>query len=554
MRLRSVLLAATAATLILPAAVLAAPVMPAAPQAESLVTRVAYSPVVYSIQQELSAKGYNPGPIDGAYGSRTGAAIQAYQRDQGLAVTGQPSQSLLDHLRGSAAAQPVPQTPLADAQSIIRLQRDLERLGYNVEVNGLLDTRTREAIRAFERDKGYRVTGEASEYVMDSARTAVRTERREERENVLASDSVARIQLGLQARGYPVGNTNGTLDAETRNAIRAYQRDRGLTVTGDATSELATLLSEGLPATVSSRETIRAVQQSLNQKGYNAGPADGYMGPATREAIRQYSIRSGLTASTEVNQALLDSLGIRIAGGVAQTPATPSDTRGQLVFRDDFSDGNYTANPRWEVLGKSFTVENGALKSSVTLSPQTAEDRQRALIGGLLQQVFGVQLAGETNTAGIATGVDFDNEYAVSFNLRETSTRPARMNLGGYTGNNATHGYRLLYDSQAAQPLAVIAGSPSGFTTVASTAAGPKLDDGNWHRVTMLRGANGRLTVNIDNQNVLSVSDNSLTADHDGVSFVNASGDWEIDSVELMTGNLRQAGWSRQRGAQLRND
>ena len=234
----------------------------------------------------------------------------------------------------------------------------------------------------------------------------------------------------------------------------------------------------------------------------------------------------------------------QIGTPVAAQPDRPGNgvTRGRVMLRDNFDDGNFTADPVWKVLGQEFTIGSGALKSSVTLSPQTQEDRQQALVSGLLQQVFGVQLAQEPNTAGIATGLSFPNDYVLNFTLRETSNRPGRMNLGAYTGNNATHGYRLLYDGQAAQPLSIIAGSASGFTTVASTSQGPKLDDGNLHRITINRTENGRIAVVVDDVPVLSVTDQSITATHEGISFVNASGDWEIDEVELLDRDARQPG------------
>ena len=44
---------------------------------------------VRAAQEALSDKGYDPGPADGLMGPRTRGAARAFQRDQGLAVTGQ---------------------------------------------------------------------------------------------------------------------------------------------------------------------------------------------------------------------------------------------------------------------------------------------------------------------------------------------------------------------------------------------------------------------------------------------------------------------------------
>lgn len=43
---------------------------------------------VSRLQRELSAKGFNPGGVDGIFGSRTRGAVEAYQRSQGLSTDG----------------------------------------------------------------------------------------------------------------------------------------------------------------------------------------------------------------------------------------------------------------------------------------------------------------------------------------------------------------------------------------------------------------------------------------------------------------------------------
>jgi peptidoglycan hydrolase-like protein with peptidoglycan-binding domain len=54
--------------------------------------------VAEQVQADLAQQGYHPGPIDGVVGSRTGAAIAAYQRDNGLPVTGTIDGALLQSL------------------------------------------------------------------------------------------------------------------------------------------------------------------------------------------------------------------------------------------------------------------------------------------------------------------------------------------------------------------------------------------------------------------------------------------------------------------------
>ncbi|MCB1743249.1 MAG: peptidoglycan-binding protein, partial [Gammaproteobacteria bacterium] len=58
------------------------------------------------VQAELSRRGYDAGPADGAMGRRTEAAIVRYQRDNGLYASGEITEELLQHLFGGARAAP----------------------------------------------------------------------------------------------------------------------------------------------------------------------------------------------------------------------------------------------------------------------------------------------------------------------------------------------------------------------------------------------------------------------------------------------------------------
>jgi len=57
---------------------------------------------VRRVQTALAARGYDVGPIDGIIGSRTSAAIRAFQSDQGLAPDGRLTAGLIERLEGDA--------------------------------------------------------------------------------------------------------------------------------------------------------------------------------------------------------------------------------------------------------------------------------------------------------------------------------------------------------------------------------------------------------------------------------------------------------------------
>ena len=59
------------------------------------------------------------------------------------------------------------------------------------------------------------------------------------------------------------------------------------------------------PARPAADETVRAVQQKLNELGYSAGPADGLMGRSTRSAISDFQRDTGISSDGVASSALL---------------------------------------------------------------------------------------------------------------------------------------------------------------------------------------------------------------------------------------------------------
>jgi peptidoglycan hydrolase-like protein with peptidoglycan-binding domain len=130
------------------------------------------SALIAAVQQELSAHGLFAGEADGLAGDRTRAAIKAYQRRNGIAETGRADRQLLDHLRYTgkllSASEYTNTIALAGDERVARIQRGLAALGYRPGAfDGHLGGQTREAIRQFERDRNWPVTGEISDLLID---------------------------------------------------------------------------------------------------------------------------------------------------------------------------------------------------------------------------------------------------------------------------------------------------------------------------------------------------------------------------------------------------
>ena len=132
---------------------------------------------VREVQEALMARGYSPGKADGTLGPRTRGAIEQFQRDAGLPVTGEPSRQLLERL--NATQSDVRAKGLQMRQSdtpqdvVIRAQQLLESRGYyKGRMDGHVGPDAREAARRFQADAGAPQTGEFDQNLLDQLRKA----------------------------------------------------------------------------------------------------------------------------------------------------------------------------------------------------------------------------------------------------------------------------------------------------------------------------------------------------------------------------------------------
>lgn len=184
---RRAALAAVAAMIAVPAAVAAGPLTVDGQGLVQLAQSAAELPpqmrqaMIVGVQEELAAHGYAVGPADGVVGPRTRAAIRAYQRDAGLPVNGVPTKDLLDHLkfaqpkvtaRAAAPAAPAETArPRAGKDLVLAVQRELQVRGYYTgALDGIAGRGTQAAVRAFQRDAGFPVTGSVDERLLAELR------------------------------------------------------------------------------------------------------------------------------------------------------------------------------------------------------------------------------------------------------------------------------------------------------------------------------------------------------------------------------------------------
>ncbi len=123
--------------------------------------------VVRVIQKGLSAQGYEPGTPDGITGLMTRAAIMAYEADNGLALTAEPSEELMRRIENGAAALPrkgAPDVKTLEAATLVRnVGQWLAAIGYPVGKNETSMSKALvRAIRDYEASQKMPETGRIS--------------------------------------------------------------------------------------------------------------------------------------------------------------------------------------------------------------------------------------------------------------------------------------------------------------------------------------------------------------------------------------------------------
>ena len=127
----------------------------ASPSASPITSAPAAAPSndVVSAQRQLKERGYYAGPVDGVIGPATDAALRAFQRDHGLSVSGRLDSATVRTL----AAAPDSSAPTTDIRVAQRQLRD--RGYYSGPIDGVVGLVTEAALRAYQRDRGLKITG-----------------------------------------------------------------------------------------------------------------------------------------------------------------------------------------------------------------------------------------------------------------------------------------------------------------------------------------------------------------------------------------------------------
>ena len=261
---------------------------------------------VSDLQARLTELGYYTGAIDGMYASGTQSAVMEFQSLNGLTADGIAGRQTQDLLY-SSAAQPKVISASGTTDGYILL-----KLG----ASGL---------------------------------------------------EVRKLQARLAELGYYSGGTDGIYGETTVSAVKAFQRNNGLSGDGQAGEQTQKKLYSSSakyassPVTTADPDQVRslslgmtgndvyALQARLIELRYMTGVADGVFGTETQEALMAFQKNNGIEADGVAGYATLR----KINGSCkAATRTTPSPEPAKLVLREgDSGDAVFVLQARLFELG-----------------------------------------------------------------------------------------------------------------------------------------------------------------------------------------------------------
>nr|WP_216366395.1 peptidoglycan-binding protein [Geobacillus sp. BMUD] len=301
------------------------------------------SPEIKQLQQRLKEKGFFTYPrTTGYFGSITEEAVKAFQRAMNLPVTGIVDDATYTKLKSAPASNDMLALGSRGA-AVSDLQCWLKRLGYfhYPQITGYYGAVTADAVKRFQRANGLPATGRADRATLERLKQKA-TSQPAASSDVLTigdrGDIVRKLQQQLQQLGYFThSNITDYYGVLTADAVRRFQRDNGLPVTGVVDNQTAALLERAVkakttpPAPIERErsvirlsigalgEDVKRIQTKLKELGYFLhSEATGYYGAATADAVRRFQQAAKLPATGVVDSETYERL-------IGQAPAAKLD-------------------------------------------------------------------------------------------------------------------------------------------------------------------------------------------------------------------------------------
>ena len=300
---------------------------------------------IATIQTALKQLKLYTGEITGHYGSKTEAAVKAFQKKYALEDDGIAGDETIKELykaadiSGSSSSSSSSSSSDSSAlrhgsrsEGVRQMQEDLKKLGYySGTVSGHYGTLTEAAVTNFQKDNGLSADG------------------------IAGSKTLAKIASALSSKG------------------------SGSSSSFSSSSSGSSKLNTAVTLQLSSNSTdVKKLQQRLDELGFYTGNITGNFGEKTRDAVIAFQKAAGLTADGIAGKRTLEAINAKVATASSSSVSTDKKAGNVLYanfynWRKNYANGQYCTVYDFKT-GYSWTLRILSKDAHMDAEPLTAED------------------------------------------------------------------------------------------------------------------------------------------------------------------------------------
>lgn len=266
--------------------------------------------VVMQLQLRLMELDYmDADEPDNIYGSVTKEAIERFQKQHDIDVTGVVDQQTYDLMMSGKAHSYI--ILIGEENTNVQaLQQRLYELGYISTVTGYFGTDTEAAVMKFQKLNDLSEDGKVGKYTREmlySSDAAANSFSYGEE-----SPEIKEYQQRLKKLGYLTTDPDGNFGDDTKAAVKRFQENNGLIADGYiGPSTRTALLSDDAQynalAIGNKGDDVQSVQNRLKELGY-IKKTTGYFGSETDTAVRSFQKNNGLSVDGKVGPRTMNVL------------------------------------------------------------------------------------------------------------------------------------------------------------------------------------------------------------------------------------------------------